>query len=426
MLETVKYWAWLQRSQWLKREQIVEIQARRLREMVNHAYRKVPFYRRLYDSVGVDVSSIKNARSIDRLPAINRQLVRSIPLRERTAADTDLSVCLVRTTSGSTGAPITFLDDPDSASYRAALWLRRFWVFGVRPQHKACVVVPGSRRGSMFSSTKGLSGWLLKGRVRRLSLAEDTDDHIRLISAWKPDVLVAPPSYYRTLIEFSERAGQSLHLKIALANGEMLSSSTRKLISDRLHARVFSTYGVAEAGPIAWECPTHSGYHVNAESSIVEFLRDGEQVRAGESGEVCVTNLWRKPTPMLRYLVGDVATFLDADCPCGRGLPLIKNIQGRALDFILTRNGSHISPLRIMYVLENVPGVAQYKVIQKSDYSIELLVKMQEVAVEPLLQALEQRCRQLFGDLPISVKWVDRIDAPKGHKLRVVESQLAR
>jgi phenylacetate-CoA ligase len=279
----------------------------------------------------------------------------------------------------------------------------------------------------MFSETKGLSGFLLKRKIKRMSLADNILDHVQLISKWEPDVLVGPPSYYRSLIESAEKAGEHLDVKIALACGEMIGSSTRKLIADGLNAEVFQAYGVSEAGGIAWECSNHSGYHLNADSSIVEFLRDGEQVSAGEPGEVCVTNLWRKPTPIIRYRVGDIATHVDDECSCGRGLPLIKDIQGRIVDFILAKDGNCISPFRVMFMLEDIAGVAQYKVVQKSDSSIDVFVRAEQtVAVEPLAEALRQCCRELFGDMPLNVRLVDKIENPAGQKFRVVESQLTR
>jgi len=422
ILQMLRDWAWLQRSQWLKKDQLAEIQARKLREMVSHAFQKVPFYQRLHNAAGVEPGYTTNTRSIGKLPIITRQHFADASLEERTAVDTNLSSCTPITTSSTTGTPITTLEELRELSYRAALWLRFLWAFGVRPSHKVCMSIPGP--GSLFFNSKGLWGFVMKRKLRPLSLAADMNDHVKFFSKWKPDVLVAPPSYFRALITSEEEAGQSLPLKIAVTMGEMLDSSTRKLIGDTLHTEVFDAYGLNEVGGVAWECPTHSGYHIEVDSLVVEFLRDGEPVTAGQSGELCVTSLYRKATPIIRYLVGDIATPLDDDCPCGRGLPLMKNIEGRVVDFILTKDGCYISPYTVMYVLEGVPGVAQYKVIQKGDYSIELLVKTSEMKGEPVIQVLQQRCRQLFGQMPVSIKLVDDIKNPKGHKFRAVESQL--
>jgi len=424
ILQLARDWVWLQRSQWLRKDQLAEMQARKLREMVSHAYQKVPFYHRLYDAAGVDPSSITDTMSIHRLPIITKQHLQDIPLEERTAMGTDLSACIPSTTSGSTGMPIMVLRGPHALSYRTALWLRRFWAWGIRPSDKICVTNPGPGVSILHLYSKGLFGFFLKERIRSLSLAADMDDHVSLFSKWKPDVLEAPPSYFKALVTFCEERGLSVALRVAVTAGEVLDDSTRELISGSLHAEVFDAYGLDEVGGVAWECPTHSGYHINTDLLVVEFLRDRETVSAGEPGELCITNLYRKATPVIRYLVGDIATPLDDDCSCGRGLTLMKGIQGRIVDFILTKDGRYISPHAVMYVLARVSGVAKYKVIQKSDRSIELLVKTKERKVEPFLQVLRERCRQLFADTPVSIKLVDEIESSKGWKFRVIESRL--
>ena len=407
------------------REQLAEIQDRKLRQIVRYAFDKVPFYHRLYEAAGIDPDIITNTKVISRLPIVTKQQARDVPLKDRTAVNSNPSACIPRTTSGATGIPVTILEEPKSAARRAAIWLRRFWAYGIRPLDKACMVIPGQHRQGILTNPSGLSGYVMKRKVLPLSLATDIHDHIRLISKWKPDVLAAPASYYRNLIRVSEETEELFSLKVAIANGEMLDGKTRKLISDNFRTEnVFETYGAAEVGPIAWECPTHSGYHINAESLVVECLRDGEPVAVGEPGQLCATNLYRRVTPMIRYLVGDIVTFADQECACGRGLPLIKDKQGRALDFIVTTNGMYISHFRVMHMLEDVPGVAQYKVVQNGDRSIEVLVQPIEGNAEQVAEGLAQRCEELFGNMPLTIKVVDRIDVPGGQKFRIVESRL--
>jgi phenylacetate-CoA ligase len=165
---------------------------------------------------------------------------------------------------------------------------------------------------------------------------------IEFLSKWKPHYISASPFHFKYLIKLSKEVGQSLSVKAAFTRWEILEDQTRKLISDFLHADVFDSYGAVEAGNIAWECPTHSGYHINVESVVLEILRDGEPVSSNEPGEVYVTCLWRKTMPVIRYFLGDLVTPLDDECPCGRGLPLLKNITGRMLDMDITSNGKLI------------------------------------------------------------------------------------
>ncbi len=426
MLELLKDWVWLQRSQWLKREQLARVQARKVRDTVRHAFAKVSFYHRLYGDYGVDVNSIVDARSITSLPTITKQDLQSTPLAQRTASDVDPGSCHVRTTSGSTGTPVTILQDDRVIAYRAAMLLRILWAHGIRLRHRACITVPGRTEASFFSVSKGLFGYVLNRKVVPLSLMLDLDEHMHFLSVLKPDALVAPVSYLRTLASFCEEKGRSLPMKVIIAMSEMMDKPTKELIARTFRSDVFGWYGLSEVGGVAWECPTHAGYHINMDSFVAEFLRDGEEVAPSETGELCATNLYNKATPVIRYRTGDMAASIDDECECGRNLPLMKSIEGRVVDYIQTPNGRFVSPFTVMSVLETIPGIAQYKVTQRSDYSLEVVVKTNETKPDSLIQLIQDRCVELFEKTPISVRIVDRIEHPKGGKFRVVESELRR
>jgi phenylacetate-CoA ligase len=260
--------------------------------------------------------------------------------------------------------------------------------------------------------------------MRQLTYNTDLKDHIRLFSKWKPDVLMAQTSYCRSLAKFSEVAGSTVNFRIVVTAGEILDDSTRRFLSDMFGAEVYDHYGAAEVGgAIAWECPTHSGYHIDAETLLVEFLRKGEPVKAGKAGAVHLTSFCRVPTPIIRYFNGDMATPVDGECSCGRRLPLIREIQGRRMDFILTGNGRDISPMAVIHAIQNVPGVDQFKVIQFPDFSIEILV-ITHNEVKSVTANVRSRCENLFRGIPFEIKLVDRIDDSSGPKFRVVESRL--
>src|SRR3972149_6298573 len=144
LLRVVRDWMWLKRCEWMKRERLRRIQDEKLVEIVKYAFEKVPFYRRLYSDARVDVTSISSTRSITKLPIVTKQQVRDTPLKDRMPADVDMSSCIPRTTSGTTGMPVTVLDSPDSIARWYALWLRGFRAHEVGAFDRILVVVPGS------------------------------------------------------------------------------------------------------------------------------------------------------------------------------------------------------------------------------------------------------------------------------------------
>src|SRR3546814_13116510 len=85
---------------------------------------------------------------------------------------------------------------------------------------------------------------------------------------------------------------------------------------------------------LALQCPEHEHYHVQSEAVLLEVLDEEDRpCRPGEVGRVVVTPLTNFAMPMIRYAVGGLAA-VGAPCPCGRGLPVLTRILGRARDKI--------------------------------------------------------------------------------------------
>jgi phenylacetate-coenzyme A ligase PaaK-like adenylate-forming protein len=409
----------------MNRNSLLELQNQRLRNSVDLAYRKVPFYHELYQKTGITPFDVVGVKTIGKLPLVNKDQLRAVSVEERTANGTDLSRCRLHTTSGSTGKTLTVLEDETSTAFRNALNLRFLWAYGVRPRDRIVtlrITRPGA--GFRLSDRRGWWAYVTAKRTRRPTYNMDLKEHIQLFSKWKPRVLMAQTSYCRTLARFSEVTGSNINFRIIVTAGEILDDPTRKFISDKFGAEVYDHYGAAEVGgSIAWECPSHSGYHIDAETLLVEFLDRGEPVKSGKPGAVHLTSFCRVATPIIRYFSGDIATPVDGECSCGRGLPLIREIQGRRMDFILTGDGRDVSPMAVIHAIQNVPGVDQFKVIQLPDFSIEILVITHD-EVKSVTANIRSRCANLFRGIQFEIKLVDRIDDSSGPKFRVVESRL--
>ena len=424
-------------SQWMPREQLAALQTERMKIIVEHAYRNVPLYRKLYHSAGV-TPSIRNIASITNYPIVTKETFRCVPLDERTASGMDLSSCRPISTSGSTGATVTVLEDPQSVAVAQALKLRFMWEYGVRPLDKICKVwydagptaaIDGNVPRPRFLATlrnQGVWGYVRRRGIKEFPVSTHIDDHLAFMLKWKPDVLLSPASYCRALIRLCELTGKSPTFKLVITGGEMLDKSTRMRIGDKFHAKVFDHYGANDVGgTIAWECPTHSGYHINAEFLFLEFLQDGVPVKSGDAGEVHITCFNSTATPIIRYSVDDLAIPIDDPCSCGRGLPLIRDIEGRKVDFILTYDGKYITPYAVIGVMDDTPEVEQYKVLQRRDYSIEVSVRTNSEEVDTVLRDVELRCRRLFGKMSLDVKPMRSVRQTIGQKSRLVESQVA-
>jgi phenylacetate-CoA ligase len=396
----------------------------KLRDTVIHAYHKVPFYNELYNTANVPINSISTVRDMSSLPTITRRHFQNTSLEDRTAVDADVGSCGVIRSSGTTGVPISVLEDPYSAVRREGLMLRFLWAYGVRPLDQIAKgrYLTEAAHPTYLAERQGI--WsVIRKRVVKEQFFIDFNDQYEFLSKYKPDVLVTGVPYCKALARYCETLGKSLNFKMVLTSGDIVDDQSRKLIAESFGAEVFDNYGLEEVGgSVAWECPTHYGYHINAESLVVEFLENGEPVDAGEIGNVYVTCFHRKATPIVRYFTGDRARFVEEECPCGRGLPLLREVQGRVLDFILTSDGRYVSPHVVLRSLADTAGVQQFKVTQNEDFSIEIQIKTDTEQTEAIVSSVKQRFKTLFGATPLDVRLVDAIDT-SGVKYRVVESR---
>ena len=122
------------------------------------------------------------------------------------------------------------------------------------------------------------------------------------------------------------------------------------------------TYGCTEVGPVAWECAAHDGYHLAAETTLVECLPQA----AGDPSPVVLTSLELRAMPLIRYAVGDLASpKAGPPCPCGCRLPRLARIEGRIADCVRLRDGRMRSPYHLTLALEQVEGLVRYQVVQE-------------------------------------------------------------
>ncbi len=416
----------MQRSQWYRAEKLLKIQERKLSKLLDKAVREVELYRELYRSNDL---GIRNSQELlQRLPILTRKMLSDTPLQRRTAASVNPNKALKRTTAGSTGIPVTILETKSSAAYWLALYLRRLWAWGVRPGDRILRLLPTLSAANIryFMGENPLNRLFKKG-VRLLDMRSGINIQLlRKIIESRINVLLTQPSTLLAIIKIMEENDVSLSFRIVVTTGENLTPAVRKKIQDTFNCEVYDQYSTVELGNIAWECPIHVAYHINADSVVLELKNPRPVGWSKMEGEAIGTCLYRHATPIIRYLTGDVVRLRDDECPCGRGLPLLESVEGRLIDFIVAKDGSFISPYAIATALQSVEGIKQFRVIQHPDYTIEIqTIAGDESDHERIALAIEAALTPLTRGLEIKVRFSDSIEV-KGVKFRLVESQVPK
>jgi phenylacetate-CoA ligase len=217
-----------------------------------------------------------------------------------------------------------------------------------------------------------------------------------------------------------------LGIETAFVTSERLYESQREQISRTFGCRVANGYGGRDAGFIAHECP-HGGMHITAEDVIVEIVNpQGAVLPAGVAGEIVTTHLATSDFPFIRYRTGDIGILDTKSCSCGRGLPLIKEIQGRNTDFLVAHDGTVMHGLALIYVLRDLPQISEFKIVQESlDLTRVMIVSRKAIGRETTNKIIEQFKARLGSHVTVTLEQMTEIPAEASGKFRYVVSRVS-
>jgi phenylacetate-CoA ligase len=255
------------------------------------------------------------------------------------------------------------------------------------------------------------------------------DGFLDEIRAARPRMLFGYPSALSHIARHAEARGRrmdDLDIRVAFVTSERLYDEQRQQIGKTFGCAVANGYGGRDSGFIAHECP-QGGMHITAEDMIVEIVdRRGIALPRGEAGEIVVTHLATGAFPFVRYRTGDIGALDSKSCGCGRGLPLLKEIQGRSTDFIVAKNGTVMHGLALIYILRDLPQIRAFKIIQENIDFTRICVVSDEKLGRESVAGIESGFKGRLGQgVEIAVEEVEEIPMEKSGKFRYVVSKIA-
>src|SRR5262249_36293897 len=153
--------------------------------------------------------------------------------------------------------------------------------------------------------------------------------------------------YARSAVLFAryleERGRTAYRPHSLITSAEVLEEEDRAVLERVFGCEVFNRYGCREVSVVASECEAHSGLHTMAEGLYIEIDIGGRPAAPGQTGGILVTDLLNGAMPLIRYRIGDLGAWADGPCPCGRGLPRLRNVAGRVTDFLVGCDGRLVS-----------------------------------------------------------------------------------
>jgi phenylacetate-CoA ligase len=396
------------RSEWLPAQELGERQLAQLEVLLAHAGANVPYWRAALPKWGIATGVPLSWEQWRRIPPLRRSDVQTHQAElEATSYPRAHGGRAEQRTSGSTGTPVAIQTTQiaqmfwQAVTLRDDLWHRRDLSRtlaalrarghpGADPHEGAWAPVWHRGAGAAFVTGPSI---LFPGDAPTAEQAE-------WLGRKQPDYMISAPTVLRGLLDETRRLGIRLErLKAAITYAETVPPGLRERVAREWGVPVQDIYSCREVGYIALQCPDFPHYHVQSETVLVEVVDDeGNPCAPGTIGRVLLTSLHNFAMPLLRYEIGDHAEVGPA-CPCGRGLPVLARILGRARNRIRHANGDRTWPnmLPLEKGLVDLP-VAQYQLAQRALDALELRI----VPRAPLSAQQERRLRGLIADCGIT------------------------
>lgn len=408
-------------SQYQSSEENTQKQHQQLNRLLSHAFTTVPFYQASYAGLALD------AQHFTQLPILSREQV-------QLAGDNLISKALPAAhgatyaleTSGSTGQAVRVLGTDFTRLFYDALMLREH-AWHARDFKKTLMFIRWLKRG-IAEAPEGhaqtnwgppVSKYHVTGPGVLINIASETKKQIEALIHYQPYYLATYPSQLLALAEYcDEHQISSLSsLREFRTTGEMLTAKQiTKIKQVWPNIKISDIYSCVEFGNLAQQCPEYHNYHVNSEHIKLEIINHQDELcEVGEVGRVLVTGLLNYATPLIRYELGDYASWGEP-CACGRSLPVIKKIYGRERNRLMMPSGESCFPYLGEY--DDVEGITmgsirKFQFVQHTTHDIEIKVVAPDIFSEQEEAYFKQLYQKNLG-FPFNISITYHDDIPVG------------
>lgn len=365
----------------------------RLHAVLEHAITNVPFYEKCLRAHGLTPRDIRHLKDLTVLP-LTSQADFEGEHEAFLARGTQPGTCVSRYRGGTNDRTLHIYLSPEECQTVRAIERRTIESGGLTGRYSSVAILPPNQ-------TPPLPDWrerLFHGRRRYVSSFETVHEQLRILLQTRPDC-IASSLWILSRLAGEIRRSQPLGFapRFLLSWGEPMRTRDRETLHQAFGVAPTDMYPIWEFGPIAAECPRRNGLHVNFDLGYVEILRDKHPAEPGEVGEVVITSLVNFTMPLIRYRVGDVASWKNGPCSCGWQGPVLEGVHGRLDQAVLLPTGAYVGARQIEECLDQFTNVVGYRAIQTEPRMVELLVVPGTLFQERTAQLAREKCLELFN-----------------------------
>jgi phenylacetate-CoA ligase len=419
--QVIKAFKTLDRTQWKTKRELASYRDRKLQSLIRHVFENVPYYTEIMRQLKLKPEDIKNADDLQLLPVLTKRTIRE-NYDKLLSKNIDHKKTFVGSTGGSTGEPLKITRDRQTQMYAEAAFLRGMsW--------------SNYRIGDTVVDFRSLGKQSFLGRARRrlinsydfeaLAKEEDLIRIMKRVKSLRPFCLIGYASnIFRIASICQKNEIDSGTIPVIFSTGETLFEYQREMIQNVFNGRVYDYYGCNEIGSIAYECE-YQHKHLTEEHIILETTDTNGSRVCDNLGQFNITDLDNYAMPFIRYQNGDVGVIGHESCECGRGLKVLRSLEGRVQEFLTTQDGNCIPAIFFPGRFRNLRGMSQYQIIQTSVQHIILKVVKNPSFRQSELDEMVSVIKETLGaGVEVSLEQHDYIPLTARGKNRLVISQL--
>lgn len=424
---------WDPKIEAMKPEELKNLQTKRFKKLIKHAYDNNSFYKKRLTDTGVTPQTVKSLKDIEKIPFLTKDDLRQYYPFGLVCTEID-DIVEVHASSGTTGKPVVGPYTPNDVDLWGEVMARALYANGLRKGDR----MQNSYGYGLFTGAHGFEKGAQKIGAMVITISSgNTQRQINVMKDFGSTALACTPSYSLYMAEVAEEMGfdpkTDFKLNLGTFGAEAWSEEMRTNIEKRWGIHAAEHYGLTEIiGPgVVSEC-TENKLHVNADHFYPEIIdpKTGETLEPGEEGELVFTTLTKEAFPAIRFRTKDLASLYEETCGCGRTLPIQSRIKGRSDDMMKVK-GVIVFPSQIEAGLMHIEGISeQYQIIKTKKGDITSL----SVEIEPTesrwkeghLDELEKKCEdEIYSilNLHVPVKAIEPKTIPRstGKAKRVIE-----
>jgi phenylacetate-CoA ligase len=421
-----KTYKFLRKSEFWNKEKLENYQLEQLKNLVNHSYENVPYYKKTFVKICLKPNQIKNLDDIKKIPFLTKEILKE-NLNDLKAKNFPDYKFAYLTSGGSSGIPVGLYEEINVSYVKEMAYFKMILARGNCKLTDKVVLL----RGDIFPISNNEKFWKysMLGRSLIFSSYHLTENnfpiYIEKIRKFKPGYMITYPSSIILLAGYMKRNNieHFKSLKTIICIAETLYEWQKELLENIFKCRILNTYGLSEQAANACSCEKSDYLHFFPQYGIVELVdKNGKTIeKDGETGEIVATGFKNYIFPFIRYKTGDLGVYKIEKCICGRNYPLMKRIEGRTQEYIVRKDDKLISISMLNFHSDIFDNVQQFQFFQEEKGKIILkIIKRPTYTDKDTNHIIEELGKKIGKDVEITIEFVDEIPRTKRGKHNLI------